>query len=138
MKVEREKGMYTEHDQDGDHSDHDDTTLRRDSDDSTPAMSSTKTEDLATPLTSPSSSPIPKTLFLPSELSQAAFSQFAESNVSFYQAYDRQSTNSVLNVPVSGPFMCDELSLSWLDSVAMDDTYSFPLQNSDDFSLMNL
>lgn len=144
MKTEREKGMYSEHsDHDGDHSDHD---SRRDSGESTHAMSSAKTEDLATPLTSPSNSPPPtsKALFLPSEMiAQPQVSAYPESNLNFYQAYyDRQTSVPVLNLAAAnaataGPnFVYDE-SLSWLDSVALDESYDIALQ-SNDFSLMNL
>jgi hypothetical protein len=142
MKVEREKGMYSEndHDHDGDHSEHGDSASRRDSAESTRTMSSIKTEDLATPLTSPSNSPAPKALFLPTEMHQTNMHpQYPESNLNFYQAYyDRQTSASVVNVPTAGPFVYDELSLSWLDSVALDDTYDLTLQNNNDFSLMNL
>jgi hypothetical protein len=66
-------------------------------------------------------------------------SQYSESSLNFYQAYyDRQTTNSVLNVPTAGPFVYDELSLSWLDSVGLDDNYSLSLQTNDDFPLINL
>jgi len=138
MKSEREKGLYSDHD--GDHSDHGDASSRRDSDESTHSMS-IKIEDLATPLTSPSNSPPPKALFLPSEMSQAQITpQYSDSNLNFYQAYyDRQTANAVLNVPATGPLVYDELSLSWLDSVALDDSYGLSLQTTvDDFPLMNL
>ena len=138
MKVEREKEIYSDHDHD-DHSDHGDSTSRRDSDESTHTMLSAKIEDLATPLTSPSNSPPPKALFLPSDVSQPPLQpQYTDSNLNFYQGYyDRQTPNSVINVPTGGPLACDELSLSWLDSV-LDDNYNISLQNHYDFSLMNL
>ena len=137
MKVEREKGIYSDHDHD-DHTDHGDSTSRRDSDESTHTMLSAKIEDLATPLTSPSNSPPPKALFLPSELSQPPLQpQYPDSNLNFYREYyDRQTSNS--NVPTGGPLVYDELSLSWLDSVVLDDNYNISLQNNEDFSLMNL
>ena len=140
MKVEREKHMYSENDHDGERSDHGDSVSRRDSAESTGTMSSAKTEDLATPLTSPSNSPPQKTLFLPTEVSQTQPQpQYPDSNLNFYPAYyDRQTSNSVLNVAPSGSFAYDELSLSWLDSVALDDAYDLPLQNNDDYSLINL
>jgi len=138
MKAEREKGIYSEHEHD-DHSDHGDSVSRRDSGESTRTMSA-KSEDLATPLTSPSNSPPPKALFLPSELSQTpVLPQYPESNLNFYQAYyDRQTTNAVSSVPTNGPYVYDDLSLSWLDSAALDETYNLSLQNNDDFSLMNV
>jgi hypothetical protein len=137
MKVEREKGIYSEHEHD-DHSEHDDSVSRRDSGESTRTMSA-KSEDLATPLTSPSNSPPPKALFLASELSPApVLPQYPDSSLNFYQAYyDRQTSNPVVSVQTAGPFMYDDLSLSWLDSVALDETYNLSLQNNDDF-LMNL
>src|SRR5271169_5205789 len=139
MKAERERGIYSDHDHDN-HSDHGDSSSRRDSGESIQTMSSIKIEDLATPLTSPANSPSPKALFLPTDLSQASVEpQYPESNLNFYQAYyDRQTSIPVLNVPTVGPFAYDELSLSWLDSVALDDSYNFSLQNSDEFSLMSL
>jgi hypothetical protein len=138
MKVEREKGIYSDHDHDN-HSDHGDSSSRRDSDESIQTMSSIKIEDLVTPLTSPASSPPPKALFLPTELSQASVqAQYPESNVNFYQPYcDRQTSIPVLNVPTAGPFVYDELSLSWLDPVALDDSYNLSLQSSDEFSLLS-
>lgn len=138
MKTEREKGIYSEHEHD-DHSEHDDSVSRRDSGESTRTMSA-KSEDLATPLTTPSSSPPQKALFLPSEVSQTPILPlYPESNLSFYQAYyDRQTTNPVLSVQTNAPYMYDDLSLSWLDSVAVDEAYNLSLQNNDDFSLMNL
>jgi hypothetical protein len=138
MKTEREKGVYSDHEHD-DHSDHGDSASRRDSGESTHTMSA-KSEDLATPLTSPSNSPPPKALFLPSEISQPSMvAQYPESNLNFYQAYyDRQTSNPVLSIQTAGAFMYDDLSLSWLDSVALDETYSLPLQNNDEYSLMNL
>ena len=138
MKSEREKGIYSEHDHD-DHSDHDDSVSRRDSGESTRTMSA-KSEDLATPLTTPSNSPPPKALFLPSEVPQTPILPlYPESNLSFYQAYyDRQTTNPVLTVQTNAPYMYDDLSLSWLDSTALDEAYNLSLQNNDDFSLMNL
>jgi len=139
MKVEREKGIYSDHDHD-DHSDHGDSNSRRDSAESTHTMSSAKIEDLATPLTSPANSPPPKALFLPSEISQPPLQpQYSDSNLNFYQAYyDRQISTTVptSNLGASGQFAYDELSLSWLDSVAMDDTYNLSLQNVEDFSYL--
>jgi hypothetical protein len=136
MKVEREKGVYSDHNHD-DHSDHGESALRSNSAELTDPMSSAKTEDLATPLTSPSNSPPPKALFLPSDLSQPLSPQFPESNINFYQGYyDRQTPNPVLNLSSTGAFLYDDLSLSWLDSVALNDNYNISLQNSDDFSLM--
>lgn len=139
MKVEREKGIYSGHDHDN-QSDHGDSGSGRDRAESTHTMLSAKIEDLATPLTSPSNSPPPKALFLPSDVSQPPTQpQFTDSNVNFYQAYyDRQNSNSIPNGPTGGPFVFDELSLSWLDSVVLDDNYSVSLQNADDFPLMNL
>jgi hypothetical protein len=134
MKTEREKGIYSDPEHDGEHSDHGDSSSRRDSDESTHTMSS-KIEDLATPLTSPSNSPPPKALFLPTDVPRAQISShYQDSSLNFYQAYyDRQTSNSVLNVPVY-----DELSLSWLDSVALDGSYGLALQGNDDFPLINL
>jgi hypothetical protein len=138
MKVERERGIYSDHDHDN-HSEHGDSSSRQDSGESIQTMS-IKIEDLATPLTSPANSPPPKALFLPTELSQASVQpQYPECNVNFYQAYyDRQTSIPVLNVPTGGPFVYDELSISWLDSVALDDSYNLSLQNSDEFSLLSL
>lgn len=137
MKAEREKGMYSEHEHDSDHtSEHGDLSSRRDSGESTEAMLSAKSEDLATPLTSPANSPPQKTLFLPSELSQPLFQpQYPDNSINFYQAYyDRQSSNNTaLNLPTSGPYMYDELNLTWLDSVALDEAY---LPNSNEFQMM--
>ena len=101
---------------------------------------SAKIEDLATPLTSPSNSPPPKALFLPSDLSQPPLQpQPTDLNLNFYQPYyDRQTPNSVLNVPTGALFGYDELGLSWLESFALDDNYNLSLQNNDDVSLMNL
>lgn len=135
MKVEREKGVYSDHDHDDRSSDHGDSSSGRDSAESTHAMSA-KMEDLATPLTSPSNSPPPKALFLPSDLSQPPLNpQYAESSLNFYQAY---TSDPILNIPTVGPFVYDELSLSWLDSVALDDSYNLSLQSNDDFSLVSL
>lgn len=141
MKAEREKGTYAEHDHDGHDSDRSepaDSGSRRDCAESTRTVSSAKTEDLATPLTSPSNSPPPKALFLPSKLSQPLQGQFPDSNPTFYQTfYDRQNSN-LLAMPTSQPFVYnDESSLSWLDSVTLDDSYDLTLPNSD-FTLMNL
>ena len=139
MKAEREKGIYLEHEHD-ERSEHGDGVSRRDSGESTRTMSA-KSEDLATPLTSPSNSPPPKALFLPSEeITQTPVpAQYPDSNFNFYQAYyDRHTSNSVLSVSTGGTFVYDDLSLSWLDSVALDETYNLSLQNNDDFSLMNL
>jgi len=143
MKSEREKGMYSEHEHEHEHehdsdhtSEHGDVSSRRDSAESTQTMLSAKSEDLTTPLTSPANSPPQKALFLPSEMSQPLFQpQFAENSINFYQAYyDRQSSNtSAINLPTSGPYMYDDLNLSWFDSVALDDTY---LQNSNEFQVM--
>jgi hypothetical protein len=136
MKIEREKGTYSEHEHDSDHtSEHGDASSRRDSAEASDTMFSAKTEDLATPLTSPANSPPQKTLFLPPEMSQPLFQpQYPESGMNFYQAYyDRQTNNSALNLHSSGPYMYDELNLSWLDSVALDETY---LQNSNEFQTM--
>ena len=139
MKSEREKGTYSEHEHehDSDHtSEHGEDSSRRDSAESTHTMLSAKTEDLTTPLTSPANSPPQKALFLPSDMSQPLFQpQFPENNVNFYQAYfDRQTANNpAMNLPTSGPYMYDELNLSWLDSVALDETY---LQNSNEFQMM--
>lgn len=141
MKVEREKGIYSDNDHDhDDHSDHADSVSRPDIAESTHTTSSAKIEDLATPLTSPSNSPPPKTLFLPSDLSQPPLDpQYTESSFNFYQTYyDRQTSIPVLNIPAAGPYVYDELSLSWLDSVPLDDTFNLSLQNNDDFSLMSL
>jgi hypothetical protein len=145
MKDEREKGLYQEHHDDSEHSDHNsDSASRRDSAESTLTLSSVKTEDLATPLTSPSNSPPPKALFLPSEVSQPPLKPqpiYSDSSLNFYQAYyDRQTTTPMLNAPTStGPFLYDDLSLSWLDSVALDDTYDISsLHNTNDFSFTNL
>lgn len=139
MKGEREKGIYSDHDHD-DHSDHGDSRSRRDSAESPHTLLSTKIEDLATPLTSPSNSPPIKALFLPLDPSQLPIQpQITDSNLNFYQAYcDRQTLNSVPNGLTGGPFVYDELSLSWLDSVALGDNYNLSLQNNDDFSLMSL
>jgi len=138
MKAEREKGIYSEHEHD-DHSEHGGSVSRRDSGESTLTMS-VKTEDLATPLTSPSNSPPPKALFLPLETSPTpAIPQYPDSNINFYQAYyERQTSNPVFSVAPAGPFVYDDLSLTWLDSVALDETYHLSLQNNDDFSIMNL
>jgi len=141
MKVEREKEIYSDHEHEhDDHSDHGDTGSRRDSAESTHTMSSAKIEDLATPLTSPSNSPPPKALFLPSELAQPPLNpQYTDSNINFYQAYyDRQISNTIptLNLAATGQFAYDELSLSWLDSVAMDDTYGLSLQNNEHFAYL--
>jgi hypothetical protein len=149
MKAEREKGMY-DHESEHDHSDHGDTTSRRDSAESTHTtesihsdIPSAKIEDLATPLTSPANSPLQKTLFLKTETSATDIAQppfqspFTENNLNFYQAYyDRQTTSnqSMLNLPASVPFAYDTLSLGWLDSVALDDTYDLTLQNNNDFT----
>jgi len=140
MKEEREKGVYSEdHDSDhSDHSDHDDSPRHRA--DSTQTMASAKTEDLATPLTSPSNSPPQKALFLPAELSQPApipQAQYADGNLNFYQAYYDRQTNSVATFSTTG-FSYDDLSLGWLDSVALDDTYNLLPQSNTDFGLMNL
>jgi hypothetical protein len=136
MKVEREKSVYSDHSHD-DHSDHGESAFRSDSAELTDPMSSAKTEDLATPLTSPSNSPPPKALFFASDFSQPLSPQFTESNINFYQSYyDRQTPNSVLNLPSTGPFLYDDPSLSWLDSVALNDNYNISLQNNDDFSLI--
>ena len=136
MKAEREKGTYSEHEHDSDHtSEQGDSSSRRDSAESTDAVFSAKTEDLATPMTTPANSPPQKTLFLPSEMSQPLFqAQYPESGINFYQAYyDRQTNNSAFNLPSSGPYMYDELSLSWLDSVTLDETY---LQSSNEFQTL--
>ena len=63
-----------------------------------------------------------------------------DSNLRFYEDYyyDRQASNAVLNVPIGGPFGYDELSLTWLDSVDLDDAYNLSLQNNGDISLINL
>jgi hypothetical protein len=153
MKTEREKGMYSEHDHesDHDHSEHGDSSSGRDSAESmhtaesmhSDLPSSAKIEDLATPLTSPANSPPQKTLFLQTDLqsdfTQPLFqTQFTENNLNFYQAYyDRQIVSSnpvLLNLPTAASFAYDELSLGWLDSVALDDTYDLTLPNNNDFT----
>jgi len=139
MKTEREKGIYSEHEHESEHEHGDHEESSRHSAESTQTQSSIKTEDLATPMTSPSSSPAPKALFLPSEISQPPTRQYMDNNLNFYQAYyDRQLVANPASMPVTAPFAYDELSLSWLDSVALDDTYNLALPNNNDFSLMNL
>jgi len=138
MKTEREKGIYSDHDHESDHGDHYEDSSRRDSAESTHTVSSVKIEDLATPLTSPSNSPVPKTLFLPSELSQPPPRQYTDNNLNFYQSYYERQSNPVMGIQATAPFAYDELSLSWLDSVALDGTYDLTLPNNNDFSTMNL
>ena len=143
MKAEREKGLYSENEHDSDHSDHSDhggeiPSSRRDSDESTVTVSSAKTEDLATPLTSPSNSPIQKTLFLPTGVSQPPVQpqHYSESGVNFFQPYfDRNSSNGQI---MAASFPYEELNLSWLDSIALDDSYDLSLQAQGDYPLMNL
>jgi hypothetical protein len=144
MKSEREKGIYSEpeHDDHSDH-DHDDTSSRRDSGESTRAASSVKTEDLATPLTSASNSPLPKTLFLPGDISQplpaAPFPEpMPESTYNFYAYYERPTPNSILAGSNTAVYGYDEMGFTWLDPVALDDTYNIPLATTDDFTLMNM
>jgi hypothetical protein len=137
MKEEREKGLYTEqHEDSSHHSDHE-TSTRRDCAESIHTASSAKTEDLATPLTSPSNSPQIKTLFLPTDLSQPQlFPPQTDRNINFYQVYyDRQT--GVSNMPPPIFSYDDQLSLGWLDSVALDGNYDFSTQNNE-FSLTNL
>jgi hypothetical protein len=140
MKAEREKGVYSgqEHEDSSDH-DHDDTASRRDSSESTRTGSSIKSEDLATPLTTPSNSPLPKTLFLPGDFSQGLpQAQLSESNYNFYQAYyERPTSNSILGGSTAAAFGYDEMGFPWLDSVALDDTYNISLQSTD-FTLTNI
>jgi len=139
MKVEREKGLYSE-DHDSDHSEHSDSLSTRGRAESTHTIMSAKTEDLATPLTSPSNSPLPKTLFLPNEVSQPQMpSQFSDNSLNYYQTYfDRQMSNPVITGATNAPFAYEELSLGWLDSVALDDNFELSVQNNNDFALMNL
>lgn len=137
MKAEREKGLYSENEHDSDHSDHGEiSSSRRDSDEST-VTTSAKTEDLATPLTSPSNSPIQKTLFLPTEVTQppVQLQQYSESGVNFFQPYFDRNSNGQ-NMAAS--FQYEELNLSWLDTVALDDSYDLSLQVQGDYPLMNL
>jgi len=142
MKVEREKGIYSEHDHESDHDDHgEDSSSHRDSAESTQTVSSVKVEDLATPMTSPSNSPVLKTQFLPSEISQPQPRQYTDNNSNFYQAYYDRQTNPIISAmppQANAPFVYDELSLSWLDSVALDETYDMTAMPNNDFSLMNL
>jgi len=139
MKTEREKGTYSEQEHE-DHSDHDDTSSRPDSGESIRTVSSVKSEDSATPLTSPASSPLPKTLFLPGDLSQPLpQSQFPESNYNFYQAYyERPTSNSILAGSTTAAYGYDETGFIWLDPVALDDTYNISLQSPDNFALMDM
>ena len=140
MKEEREKGQYQEQHEDSEHSDNSDSASRRGSSESTHGASSIKSEDLATPLTSPSNSPAPKALFLPSEISQPCQQSYPDTNSNLYQPYyDRQAPLSLVNfTTTTGPFICDELSLSWLDSVALDDTYDLSSLQNNDFSFATL
>ena len=139
MKTEREKGTYSEQEH-GDHSDHDEVASQHDSGESIRTISSTKTEDSATPLTSPANSPLPKTLFLPGDLSQPIpQAQFPESNCNFYQVYYEQSTsNSILPGSTMASYGYDETGFTWLDPVDFDDTYNISLQGPDDFTLMSM
>ena len=137
MKEEREKGLYAEQNEDSsDHGDHE-TSSRRDSAESTRTASSAKTEDLATPITSPLNSPQTKTLFLPTDLSQPQlFPPQTDGNMNFHQVYYDRLTG-VPNMPQPTFSYDDQLSLGWLDSVALDGNYDFYVQNNE-FSLTNL
>jgi len=139
MKSEREKGTYSEQEH-GDHSDHDDVASQHDSGESIRTISSVKTEDSATPLTSPPNSPLSKTLFLPGDLSQPIpQAQFPESNCNFYQVYYEQSaSNSILAGATTALYGYDETGFPWLDPGAFDDTYNISVQSTDDFTLMSM
>jgi hypothetical protein len=137
MKTEREKGMYSENDHDSDHSDHGESiSSRRDSAEPTRTASSAKTEDLATPLTTPANSPLPqKTLFLSTEVSQPVQLAYVENSLNFYPPLFDRNTVGVQNMAQG--FNYEDLSLSWLDTVALDETYDISLQGQGDY-LMNL
>ena len=138
MKSEREKGIYSENDHDSDHSDHGESpSSRRDSAESSRTASSAKTEELTTPITSPSNSPPQKALFLPNEVTQTPFQmQFVENNIAFYQPFYDRNITTAQNLATQ--FNYEDPNMNWLDTVALDDTYDLSLQMQGEYSFTTL
>ena len=143
MKSEREKGsLFPEndhdHDHDSEHSDHGDSPIsRHDSAESTASCSasssSAKTDELVTPVTSLADSPPPqKTLFLETEITSAPLQvSYMDNSLNFYPPVNAVGVQNMT-------FNYDDLNLTWLDTIALDETYDITLQGQSDFPLVNL